>query len=1045
MTTNSTGSILLRRGPSTDRLLFCPLAGEIIYDTTLKQIFVGDGVTYGGIAVGSGGSGSGSGSGSGTSGATGASGATGGTLTKPDILELLSGAITESQLYKDLRDRIDLIDAPASIVTSVSGRIKVVQDIADGLVSYAASLDDQIQSEAATRAQQLLDEAATRAAAINNETTIRQSEINSIASQITTLTASVDGSISAIRSEQTAQANSVSTVASSISTIAARLDNFNNTTLTAEAWVNTEQTARIHDNTVISESITALSAQVGDQSSTISSLLSTSQSQAQSLVNLTTRTSTAESSITNLQTTTADQAQTLDSLSTRTSNAESSISSLNTTSVSMASSISQLVTRASNAESSISSINETNNTTASAITQLQTRVATAETNIFDISTTTASSAETLSYLSTRVGNAESTIAGLSNTTASSAQSITQLSSRLNNINGVSLEQAVSTQANSINDILGEYTLKIDVNGRVSGFGLMSSTTESSFGVNADRFWISAPADFSGESPPTNPFNGETWFNTIDKHDYVYNGTNWVLFQPIIPFVVQTTPTIINGYVVEPGIYMDSATIRNGSISNAKIGNYIQSDNFTNSPGSFAGWRIDKSGAALFNSITIKDSDGNIVMSSGGAVWDYTVNKPETLSQLDLTAGTKLAGISEGATRNVYVGNWSLNTTYIIGDVVLYNDGNTWMCQQSHVSSNTKTPPNYPTTSNTYWIINSAKGEDAIYSIVDNESHTFSATIDGVVSDYVGSGTTIAMYEGSTLLSYTGVGTTVSLNGTWKVEASATNITCGSITDSGDFLTVYDHSAMSDFTDVAYITYTISGKRLNGKEFSITTKQTFSKSKAGTVGTSPIIFEITISSPVIIKAADSASSVGTYDSISVQGKKHNGNVTTDYGWFTVTPTDGVESTTAIDTANTPLIINTDSNSGISGYNIKMYNQATVNTASLLDSQYIPVVYKGSDGKAYLVVIESTNGTEFRVGQSTNTLLKAYVFLNGINITDTINAGWFRWRRVSLLPKPIPNDDNTWNSLYQSGYKQISINVDDVDAKATFFCDIIDPNN
>jgi hypothetical protein len=48
---NPTGSILLRRGPTADRLAFCPLDGEVIYDTTLKQMFVGDGVTFGGRGI----------------------------------------------------------------------------------------------------------------------------------------------------------------------------------------------------------------------------------------------------------------------------------------------------------------------------------------------------------------------------------------------------------------------------------------------------------------------------------------------------------------------------------------------------------------------------------------------------------------------------------------------------------------------------------------------------------------------------------------------------------------------------------------------------------------------------------------------------------------------------------------------------------------------------------------------------------------------------------------------------------------------------------
>jgi hypothetical protein len=50
--TTPTGSILLRRGPTTDRVAFVPLDGEIIYDSDQKTIFIGDGLTYGGNVVG---------------------------------------------------------------------------------------------------------------------------------------------------------------------------------------------------------------------------------------------------------------------------------------------------------------------------------------------------------------------------------------------------------------------------------------------------------------------------------------------------------------------------------------------------------------------------------------------------------------------------------------------------------------------------------------------------------------------------------------------------------------------------------------------------------------------------------------------------------------------------------------------------------------------------------------------------------------------------------------------------------------------------------
>ena len=45
------GSILVRRGPTSDRDAFTPLNGEIIYDTTTGQLHVGDASTAGGTTV----------------------------------------------------------------------------------------------------------------------------------------------------------------------------------------------------------------------------------------------------------------------------------------------------------------------------------------------------------------------------------------------------------------------------------------------------------------------------------------------------------------------------------------------------------------------------------------------------------------------------------------------------------------------------------------------------------------------------------------------------------------------------------------------------------------------------------------------------------------------------------------------------------------------------------------------------------------------------------------------------------------------------------
>lgn len=90
--------------------------------------------------------------------------------------------------------------------------------------------------------------------------------------------------------------------------------------------------------------------------------------------------------------------------------------------------------------------------------------------------------------------------------------------------------------------------------------------------------------------------------------------------------------------------------------------------------------------------------------------------------------------------------------------------------------------------------------------------------------------------------------------------------------------------------------------------------------------------------------------------------------------------------------------------------------------------------------YEVIVESTNGDVFRVGQSMVTFLKAHVFRNGVEVTDSIPVSKFAWRRVSYYSQAPPNDDATWNAAYAAGYRQITITADSVYSRATYHCDI-----
>ena len=143
-----------------------------------------------------------------------------------------------------------------------------------------------------------------------------------------------------------------------------------------------------------------------------------------------------------------------------------------------------------------------------------------------------------------------------------------------------------------------------------------------------------------------------------------------------------------------------------------------------------------------------------------------------------------------------------------------------------------------TITETFYIVSDgADGLDGLTIISTNQAHSAPASSLGVVSSYVGSGTTISVFEGITELSYDGVGTS---NGTWTVSTVVTPaaaITVGSITDNGDNITVGDHSNMDNAEDIVTITYNISGTRTNSSPFTAASTQTITKAKVGVSGTS----------------------------------------------------------------------------------------------------------------------------------------------------------------------------------------------------------------
>lgn len=139
---------------------------------------------------------------------------------------------------------------------------------------------------------------------------------------------------------------------------------------------------------------------------------------------------------------------------------------------------------------------------------------------------------------TAVTDANITFTRISNGTTAWSSWVRQEDEYSTNNKITAAVQVESTaRADAVRGLYAQYTVKLDVGGRVSGFGLASTGKTSDFSINADNFYI---------APPTGSSKGG------------------------LPFMV-TNGTTINGISVPAGTYIRDAYIANGSIGTAKIG------------------------------------------------------------------------------------------------------------------------------------------------------------------------------------------------------------------------------------------------------------------------------------------------------------------------------------------------------------------------------------------------------------------------------------------------------------------------------------------
>ena len=270
---------------------------------------------------------------------------------------------------------------------------------------------------------------------------------------------------------------------------------------------------------------------------------------------------------------------------------------------------------------------------ASALNALTSRVTTAEGKI-------TSNANSITSLTSRVGNAESGINGLNETVASLglAQTTTfqQLRSMIgdNSASITNTNQAFTDLENSTANSVSTLTTQFnglsasvqqtsnaiaDVNGKLSAqWGVKVETNNGVPSVAGIQLGIDA--------------TGSSAFLVKANTFGVYNpnasgGMN-------LAFVVKGSQT-----------YIRESFIENGSINNAKIGNFIQSNNYVENQ---SGWAINKDGGAQFNNAIFR---GTIYANAG--VFNGTVYA----NRVEGDIGSFAINIAQHRTRKVPKATW----------------------------------------------------------------------------------------------------------------------------------------------------------------------------------------------------------------------------------------------------------------------------------------------------------------------------------------------------------------------------------------------------
>ena len=270
--------------------------------------------------------------------------------------------------------------------------------------------------------------------------------------------------------------------------------------------INGTVTALAQDIVNLSTSLTTANGLITANSSAISTLTSTVTSQGNSITALASDVTSLETDLTNAETGITANSSAVSALTSTVTSQGNSITAL-------ASDVTTLETDLTNAETNISATSSAVSALTSSVTSQGNSITSLASDVTTLQTDLTNAETDISATSSAVSGLTSTVTSQGNTITAQASDITTLSTTVGN-----QTSSITSNTSSINGIEAKHTVKIDNNGHISGYGLISTanngTPTSTFDVSADAFRIGA-TDSSGSAVETVPFAHYANSRTVD--------------------------------------------------------------------------------------------------------------------------------------------------------------------------------------------------------------------------------------------------------------------------------------------------------------------------------------------------------------------------------------------------------------------------------------------------------------------------------------------------------------------------------------------------